>query len=182
MTRIEQDKALLSLYEDFSRHLESELKLIKEGNGFLSPAMAKRMKAIKANFEFERRLLEDLSLPGRLVVEHFSQFINDVDDVISFSSGNVTSGHGRLHQIQIEEWSTLVLTIGDSQISWRDSDVNYLFYPDKVTVRAKDSLKDYDINFTFNFSFNHANDLLKLFQDVKGDKKTLYWHEKLTLD
>lgn len=182
MDRTEQDKTLLSMYEDFSRSLESELKKIQKSQGNFHPAISKRFQTIRNYFEFERRLLEEVSLPARLIIEHFSQFINDVDDIIGFSSGNITSGQGRLHQIKIEEWGTIVLTIGDSEITWRDSDVSYLFYPDKITVRAKDSLKDSDINFTFNFSFNHANGILLMFQDVSRDKKTLYWHEKLTLD
>ena len=168
MDRMRQDENLLVLYEDLMRAVVAGKKQLMAKDEILSTSFIKRLERLKEKLEFERRLIEDISLPARLILEHFSY-------------GNITSGHGRLHQMKINDWATICLVIGDSEITWRDSEVHYLFYPDKVTIRSKESLKDADINLHFKHRFNHASHLLRLFQAVAQDKKTAYWHEKLKL-
>ena len=181
MDRMRQDENLLVLYEDLMRAVVSGKKQLMAKDEILLSSFIKRLEGLKEKLEFERRLIEDVSLPARLILEHFSYFLDETDDILQFSYGNITSGHGRLHQMKINDWATICLVIGDSEITWRDSEVHYLFYPDKVTIRSKESLKDADINLHFKHSFNHASHLLRLFQAVEHDKKTAYWHEKLKL-
>lgn len=179
MDKKQRDAHVLMLYENWIKALKSddEWNRISEDEG--SAGLNIRMTMFKEMMEFERRLIEEISLPARFILEHFSYLLNHADYLVSFSYGQMLFGSGRLNLMKIKEWGNIELTIGGTDIRWRDEEVQYLFYPNKVTIRNKDSLKHDDINLMFNYQFNHAQGLLHAYQDVKDDKQTLYWHEKL---
>lgn len=143
-----------------------------------SAPIDRRFSFIRDRIETERRLIEDISRPGRLMIEHFSLFMDKMDYTIGFIYGDIKTGRGLLGNIRVGEWGTVSLEIGDVSVTWRDADVGYMFYPDRIIVRPKDSAQD-DITFYFSYSFKYDKELLKEYQDVSKNDQTLYWHEDL---
>ena len=70
------------------------------------------------------------------------------------------------------------MDIGDVSLCWRDADVGYMFYPDRIIIRPKDSGQD-DITLFFSYSFKYDKELIKAFQDVQENEQTLYWHDDM---
>ena len=142
--------------------------------------LAKRLNFIRERIETERRLIEELSRPARLILEHFTMFLEKRDYTIGLLYGDVHTGRGLLSGIHIGKWGTIHIQIGDISVTWRDADVGYMFYADRIVIRPKDSAQD-DINFFFSYSFKYNNEQLKRFSDVQSHEKTLYWHESLSV-
>ena len=54
----------------------------------------------------ERRLIEEVSLPCRFILEHFSTFLGRLDHTVGFSWGQQFElGRGTLNNIYIHEWA-----------------------------------------------------------------------------
>lgn len=79
--------------------------------------------------------------------------------------------------ITVEEWGNIRLSLGSIELSWRDAEYQYMFYPDKVILRPNDLSKG-EIYLYFSYAFKYS-DLLKQYQDVASDPQTCYWHEDL---
>ena len=69
------------------------------------------------------------------------------------------------------------LIIDSLEITWRDADYNYMFYPDKVILRPKAAGKS-DIFLYFSYAFKYGN-VLSRFPEVASDPQTIYWHQEL---
>lgn len=173
------DQEILLLYEDlikvFTKH--DVVKHSSQLDIDASP-IDRRLSFIRERVETERRLIEEISRPGRLMIEHFSLFLEKMDYTIGFIYGDIKTGRGLLANIRVGEWGTITLEIGDVSVTWRDADVGYMFYPDRIIVRPNDSGQD-DISFFFSYSFKYDKEQLREFQDVASHEKTLYWHEDL---
>lgn len=143
-----------------------------------SSPIGRRLNFIRQRIETERRLIEEVSAPGRLLIEHLSLFAGKMDYTIGFIYGNIKTGRGLLSGVRIGEWGTITLDIGDVSLCWRDADVGYMFYPDRIIIRPKDSGQD-DITLFFSYSFKYDKDLIKAFQDVQENEQTLYWHDDM---
>lgn len=171
----EKDSAVLMLCEELLHRIG------KEGDALLADEdspLARRFALIRERIMTEQHLLEDISRPGRLMVEHFSMFLEEMDYTVSFARGDVKTGRGLLKGIRVGEWGTISVDINDFTVTWRDADVAYMFYPDRILVRPKDSGQD-DMTFFFSYSLKYGSGLLRRFCDVKDDEQTLYWHEGL---
>lgn len=173
--RNELDQSILSIYED----LELVLKRAENLPAFndSSPYYC-RLHTIKDKVETERRLLEEVSLPCRFLLEHFSLFLGKWDYSIGFQSGQIQSGRSILRDIRVEEWGKVVLQIGNLELAWRDADYTYMFYPDKVILRPN-AVGKADIYLYFSYAFTYSN-LLQEFKDVEHDPQTSYWHSELS--
>ncbi|MDO4281897.1 MAG: hypothetical protein Q4C56_09730 [Peptococcaceae bacterium] len=177
---LERDSDVLLLCEE----LEKTIKKFKEESPWLQendPPLKNRLSLFERCIASERHLIEDVSLPGRFVVEHFTAMMNVVNTSVGFKYRNVESGRGPLNQILVGDWGTIHLTVGDVTINWRDQNVQYMFYPDQLVVRPKDSLED-EITLFFSYSFKYLPSQLKKFQAVKDDPKTIYWHDGLNIE
>ena len=168
---------ILAICEEIENSLKKAEQL-PEYNG--SSSYYCRLNTIKEKIETERRVNEEISLPCRLILEHFSFFLGKWDYTVGFKFGKIQAGRGLLTDIKVAEWGNVTLSIGNAEIVWRDADYQYMFYPDKVVLRPNDISKS-DIHLYFSYSFKYGN-LLDQFQDVAKDAQTIYWHEELTLD
>ena len=176
---LEHDAEVLLLCED----LQETLKKITDKISWTEDEdlpLEKRLLLINKAIDSERRLIEDISLPGRYVVEHFTAILHENSYSMGFQYHELRSGRGPLNDVSVGEWGTITVKIGDVEISWRDQDAQYMFYPDQVVVRPKDSPED-EITFFFSYSFRYAPGQLKKFQPVKNDPQTTYWHENMNI-
>ena len=71
----------------------------------------------------------------------------------------------------------MVLTINGMEVTWRDADYNYMFYPDKVILRPKMAGKS-DIYLYFSYAFKYGN-VLSRFPEVAEHEQTIYWHQDM---
>jgi hypothetical protein len=175
--RKELDQILLEIYEDLTRnHWLAKEKLNKYNQN--CPQIS-RFLLFEEKLATERRLIEEISLPCRLILEHLTTFEGNLEQTIGYKIGNYQAGRALLNSFQIKEWGNIVLNLGHVQLTWRDEEYKYLFYPDKVVLRAFDINKpEIHLNFSFYFKYSHV---LEKFQDVKEHPQVEYWHEDLNL-
>lgn len=171
------DDDLLLLCEDMQKAMNSFRAAHPQTLADGSP-LKNRLDEISSAVSTEVRMIEELSLPGRFIVEHFSMMLDQPDYAVGFEYRAIKSGRRTLSRIKVGEWGTITIVIGDVRISWRDADAQYMFYPDQIVVRTKDLAED-EISFFFAYSFKYVPGLLKRFQEAKDDPKTIYWHESL---
>ncbi|HHZ17428.1 MAG TPA: hypothetical protein PLJ33_04565 [Peptococcaceae bacterium] len=175
--RRERDARYLEALEEITQNLwriREKYALDKEDN---TPA-AIRLKIVEEKITTERRLIEEVSLPCRFILEHFSTFLGRLDHTVGFSWGQQFElGRGTLNNIYIHEWGNVSMMIGNFRLCWRDQDYQYLFYPDKVILRSVDQSKP-EIHLFFNFSFKYSK-ILSDFQDVVNHPQTLYCYPDL---
>ena len=176
--RQERDQRYLEAYEEITLVLRQAMEkydILGEENH----PQALRFKALAEKLTTERRLLEEVSLPCRFILEHFSVFMGKPDHTIGFRFGQLEVGRSILNDFSINEWGNVSLTIGNISLAWRDKDYQYLFYPDKVIMRSWDRSKP-EIHLFFNFAFKFSK-LLEDFAEVGSDPQTLYCHPDLFL-
>ena len=125
----------------------------------------------------ERRLIEEISPPCRLVLEHFSTFLDQPDRGIGIRYGQSSYSNGDYLGFTINEWGHITLRIGNCRITWRDDEYQYMFYSDKVILRAYDLQKP-EISLSFAFSLKYSK-LLEEFRDVPGHPQTAYYQSDL---
>ena len=177
--RQERDQRFLEAYEEITQNLwrcEEKYNLMEEEN---CPAVL-RLKILEKKLTTERRLLEEVSLPCRFILEHFSVFMGKSDHTVGFKLGQLETGRGVINDFYIYEWGNVCVNIGSICLSWRDEDYQYLFYPDKVILRSVDRSKS-EIHLFFNFAFKYSK-ILNEFKDVAMDKQTLYCYPDLFTD
>ncbi len=179
MQFLEHDAEVLMLCEDLQEVL-NKFRNKMHWSDDEDLALQKRLAQIAGAIDSERRLIEEIGLPGRFVVEHFTQILGEVNYSMGLQYRELKSSHGPLNALSVGQWGTITAKIGNVEVSWRDQDVQYMFYPDQVVVRPKDSVED-EITFFFSLSFKYAPARLKKFQAVKDDPQTAYWHESLTI-
>lgn len=175
------DEAVLMLCEDLVNTIQAnkkEIHALKTDDS--DQPIDRRFKLILERIETERRLIEDVSMPCRFVVEHFTWLLDEMEYTIGFQFRDVRSGRGLLNNIKVGPWGTVTIKVGDVDVSWRDHEALYMFYPDKVIIRQRDSADD-DITLYFSYPFKYALQVLRDFQQVQDDPQTLYWHEGLIL-
>ena len=125
----------------------------------------------------ERRLIEEISPPCRLILEHFSTFIDQPDRSISIRYGQIQYTNGNYQGFSINEWGHVTLKIGNCRLTWRDDEYQYMFYADKVVLRAYDIQKP-EIALSFSFSLKYSK-LLEEFRDVPDHPQTAYYQPDL---
>ena len=180
MQFLEHDAEVLMLCED----LQSVLKKFRDEMQWSDDedlSLQKRLGMIESAIDSERRLIEEISLPGRYIVEHFTQVLGETNYSMGLQYREFKTSRGPLTALSVGEWGTITVKIAGVEVSWRDQDVQYMFYPDQVVVRPKDSAED-EISFFFSYSFKYASGRLKKFQAAKDDPQTAYWHESLTIE
>lgn len=177
--RLERDHKYLEAIEEITQTLwrcKEQYGLVEEENH----PQTLRIKAIEEKITTERRLIEEVSLPCRFILEHFSTFMGKFDQTIGFRLGLLEVGRGMLNDFTINEWGNVYLIIGNIRLGWRDKDYQYLFYPDKVILRSYDRSKP-EIHLFFNFAFKYSK-LIPEFKEIPTDEQTLYCHPDLFED
>lgn len=174
--RAELDQKILLICED----IEQCLKQAEQLPGYQdSSSYYCRLITLKEKIATERRLQEEVSLPCRFLLEHFSLFLGKWDYTIGCKYGQMQCGRGTLSNLKIGEWGNVSLIINGIEVTWRDADYNYMFYPDKVILRPKTAADGKsDIYLYFSYAFRYGN-VLARFADVQNDPQTIYWHQEL---
>lgn len=149
-----------SYTEDFKDHLHEIL-------------LDRSIKKIRTS----RRVIEDLSPPCRMMLEHFSYFLGDHTHSMGYKVGQFLDGRSVLVDFDVEEWGNISLNLGNIILKWRDEDYNYLFYPDKIMIKSKNRSNP-DIFLSFSFSFKFTKVHLR-YEGIKNNPQTEYWHEEL---
>lgn len=124
-----------------------------------------------------RRILEEVSLPCRMMLEHFSFFMGDHTHSLGFKLGQFIEGRSSLIDFEVQEWGNVVLHLGSFSLKWRDEDYVYLFYPDKVMIKSKNRSNP-DIFLSFSFSFNSTR-VHERYEGITQNPQVEYWHEDL---
>lgn len=177
--RQERDQRYLEAFEEITQTLwrcKDKYILTEEENH----PQTLRFKILLEKCTTERRLIEEVSLPCRFIIEHFSAFMGKLDHTIGFRFGTLEVGRGILNDFTIDEWGNVYLIIGNIRLGWRDADYQYLFYPDKVILRSLERSKP-EIHLFFNFAFKYSK-LIPGFSEVADHEQTLYWHPDLFKD
>ena len=136
-----------------------------------------RFRHLEEMVESERRLIEEISPPCRLVLEHFSAFLDQPDRGIAIRYGQSRYSGGEYQGFSINEWGHVTLKIGNGRVTWRDDEYQYMFYADKIVLRANDIQKP-EIVLSFAFSLKYSK-LLEEFRDVPGHPQTAYYQPDL---
>jgi len=172
------DNKLLEVYEDLSRtfrHVKESLAEIPSQYPGLE-----RWTRFEIKLTTERRLIEEISLPCRFILEHFTSFMGKPDHTLGYRVGQFQVGRGLLSDFCIEEWGNVKLNLGNVELTWRDEDYRYFFYPDKVILRPCERTKP-EIHLYFSFSFKYSH-LLEMYLDVKEHPQVEYWHNDLNIN
>ncbi|MGI6224850.1 MAG: hypothetical protein ACOYJ1_01210 [Peptococcales bacterium] len=173
--RQELDRKLLEAYEDLARtYWRVKENLAEVPSNY--PGL-ERWRNIEQKLHTERKLIEEISLPCRFILEHFTSFMGKLDHTLGYRVGQFQVGRALLSDFCIDEWGNVTLTLGNVELTWRDNDYRYFFYPDKVILRPCERVKP-EIHLYFSFSFKYSH-LLQMYQDVKDHPQVEYWHEDL---
>ncbi len=177
-SRAARDQQYLAAMEDITQVMRRSMDKYHEENkeSEFHPQRT-RYAQMEAMVASERRLLEEVSLPCRLILEHFSTFSDQPDRSISVRYGSALYCNGTYQGYAINEWGHVTLKLGSFSITWRDDEYQYMFYSDKVILRPLDIQKP-EISFSFSFSLKYSK-LLEEFSDVAGHPQTGYYQPDL---
>ncbi|MDR1960792.1 MAG: hypothetical protein LBQ16_00750 [Gracilibacteraceae bacterium] len=129
----ETDGRLLESLEKIHRCLETEMEKLKD----IKAAPADSLREMALETRGLARLLEEVSVSGRLVIEYALE-LRKRNGQIAVETEAVRQDFCAVRQVRVEEFGILRLTIADLCLTWRDGGYNYLFYPDKVEMRSRD--------------------------------------------
>lgn len=173
--RKEYETLLLNFYEDVTRiYSDYQNELNKLESKYPS---YERMLYLIRRIESERKTIEELSSPCRLILEHFSFLVNKEKNQICFALGKFQRGKASITDFQVKKFGNIVLYFGDFYIQWRDADYKYNFYPDKIIMTPIERDRP-EISFDFSLSLKHSR-LLDVFPEAATHPQTSYWHENL---
>jgi hypothetical protein len=177
--RMNRDQRFLSLLEDVTLALRKSKTAYQLDEESDHPQL-NRLHHLETLLATERRLIEEISPPCRLVLEHFTLLRDRPDQMIRFRYDLIEAGKGSFHGFVINEWGHVTVNIGNTFIAWRDEDYQYMFYPNKIILRALDATKP-ELHFAFDFSLKYSR-LLEDFRDVPVHPHTIYIHPDLFPD
>jgi hypothetical protein len=176
--REERDVNYLAVLEDMTQSIRAGADaFMDEQRDSAHQARKSRFDSIKGMIDSERRLIEEVSPPCRLIIEHFSTFLDHPDRAVTLRYGQFQYTGGSYLGYTINEWGHVTLMIGNSRVTWHDEEYQYMFYADRVVLRAYDLQKP-EISFEFHFSLKYSK-LLDEFKDVPGHPQTAYYQPDL---
>jgi hypothetical protein len=140
------DDIILSSLEKISGSLNLELQNLQSLNSVHLRQISAWADEIRAYI----RLFEEISLPARLVVEHILELRYN-DGFLGVETENMKQERTVIDGLQIQEFGVIQVTVGTMQLSWRDGDYNYYFYPDMVELRTADEKFLIKLFFSRNF-------------------------------
>ena len=178
MIRADKDERYILAMEELAqtvRRIAGEY-LGKDGESEFR-AQRLRFRQFEDMVASERRLIEEISAPCRLILEHFSSFLDQPDRSVGIRYGQSSYSNGDYLGYAINEWGHVTLKVGNCRITWRDDEYQYMFYADKVILRAYDIQKP-EITISFTFSLKYSK-LLEEYPDVPGHPQTAYYQPDL---
>lgn len=167
-----QDVLALEIFEDLYYFLDNKLKLLPEQ----SP-QRHLLAEIQQIVASERRVLEEISLPCRFLLEHLTQ-LQFRGSTLELETENLAQAKSLITGITVLDWGKVRLGLGALDLSWRDTGSQYYFYPDKVEIRPQDErVRGFKLFFSFPFKSSHG--LLERFPEVREHPQVGYWHSDL---
>lgn len=133
-----------------------------------------KLEQIFQELRSQRRVLEELSYPARLIVEQLLE-IQLKDGQVALETEHFRQTLAPVRQITVEEFGLIRVWLGNLEISWRDRDYAYYFYPDKVELRAVDEKSAIKLFFSLAFSLQTVEE----FPELLNSPNVVYIHPKL---
>ncbi len=167
-----QDGIALEIFEDLYYFLDSKIKLLSLDNPHRH-----RLEEIQQLISGERRVLEEISLPCRFLLEHLAEQQKRSSGV-ELETENLLMAKSPVTGISVQEWGKVKLRLGSLEVSWRDEGSKYYFYPDKVEIRPEDArVRGFQLFFSFPFKSTHG--LFERYPDLVEHEQVEYWHPDL---
>lgn len=167
---LKEDPILLDSFERIFRVIDSEAKILQDVKSIHAERIRQWVKEIRAY----ARILEDISLPARLILEHMLE-LKYKSGQMAVEAANINQGFSVINDIRVEEFGVIQISTGNIQLSWRDEIYNYLLYPDKVELRTIDEKSTIKLFFSHTFG---KQDVHK-FSAITASPKLLYLHPVL---
>ena len=143
----ENDPLLLECLEDVYLAVEKSLKTIQQ----IRSVHRTQLELWTEEIRNHRRIIEEISYPARLIVEHLMS--------CQFKSGQValetvqlSQGFSSISGIKVEQFGIIKVKLGELEVTWRDGNYSYYLYPDKVELRAIDEKSGVKLFFSLAFS------------------------------
>ncbi len=164
------DQDLLESFEKIFRVLETESRNLKD----VKSIHTERIRQWEDEVRSYARILEDISLPARLILEHLLK-LKQKNGQVAVEAENIIQGFSAIHGVRVEEFGVIRVAAGSLNLSWRDEDYNYLLYPDKVELRTLDEKATIKLFFSHDF----ARQKVLYFSAIITCKNVLYIHPDL---
>jgi hypothetical protein len=142
-----EDEELLDCIEEVYRVLAKALLHMKKTRSIY----VTKLETWAEDLRSQRRIFEDITLPARLIVEYLIELEYKAGQV-ALESEHLRLSASKVCTVKVEEFGIIKIILGDMEISWRDSDYYYYFYPDKVELRANDERSSIKLFFSLDFS------------------------------
>ncbi|NLI93654.1 MAG: hypothetical protein GX434_16120 [Peptococcaceae bacterium] len=167
---IKEDLILLESFERIFQVIQNEVVNLRDTKSIHAERVRQWEKEIRAY----ARILEDISLPARMILEHILE-LKYKSGQMAVEAENINQGFSQINDVQVEEFGIIKISTGNIQLSWRDEFYNYLLYPDKVELRTLDEKSLIKLFFSHNFG---RQDVHK-FSEIAESPKLLYLHPTL---
>lgn len=145
MTR--EDEELLDCIEEVYRELEKTLLHIQKTKSI----HVTKLETWAEDLRSQRRIFEEITLPARLIVEYLIEQQYKTGQ-IALETEHLRLSSSNVYTVKVEEFGIIKVILGDLEISWRDCDYCYYFYPDKAELRANDERSSIKLFFSLDFS------------------------------
>lgn len=122
----------------------------------------------------QRRILEELSTAARIVVEQLLESELKGGQV-AVEAEHFTQAYEYVRHIRVQEFGLITVRLGALEISWRDSNYTYYFYPDKVELRAVDEKSAIKLFFSRAFGLQ----MIEQFPELLASPNVAYIHPQL---
>lgn len=164
------DNLLLECIEDTYRALETTLKKVR---GIRSVHVF-QLERWAEELRSQRRIFEEISFPARLIVEHLME-CQSKNGQVALEAEHLNQSLSSVRAVTIEKFGIIKVTLGELEISWRDDNYSYYFYPDKVELRAIDEKSAIKLFFSLGFS----RQLVEGFPELFSSPNVIYIHPQI---
>lgn len=166
----ESDSLVLEGLEEMYFSLDGILKRLERNRS----VHVIKLEQVLQELRSQRRTLEELSYPARLIVEQLLE-IQIKGGLVAMESEHFSQPWMHVRQIKVEEFGLVKIWLGNLEISWRDGGYTYYFYPDKVELRSADEKSSIKLFFSLAFS----QQIVEGFSEFLSSPNVVYIHPKL---
>jgi len=159
---VDDDQKLLDSFERIYLALDQEILNLEATRAIYVERMRQWENEIKAY----TRIIEEISLPARLILEHILE-LKHKSGQMAVEGESLTQGYSAINGVTVEEFGLIRISTGTIELSWRDENYNYLFYPDKVELRTVDEKAMIRFFFSHHFSRQHIKKLIEIADSPK---------------
>ncbi|ADY56369.1 hypothetical protein Sgly_2076 [Syntrophobotulus glycolicus DSM 8271] len=167
---LQEDELLLESLERIYRALDSEISRLKQ----IKSIHVEKIMEIEEEIQAYARIIEEISVPARMILEHVL-VLKDKSGQMAVESSNINFPFSVIRNIKIDQFGLINIQAGDLELSWRDIDFHYFFYPDKVELRSKDEKSIIKLFFSLHF----GRQTIKKFSAIQKDQGVIYIHPML---